>query len=259
MFLVDVIQLKFFFLILSRISGIFVFAPIFAVRSIPAQIKVSIILMMSYITYQIIPVNKLVVDIHLIYYGLTIVNEMLIGVVLGMLALMVLGVIQFAGKLTDILMGLHIASVMDPMTKEQQSMLGQFMYVLAILLFLFFDGHHYILQMIIKTFDVAPIGVFAFKPFLYPLFLKVFSSVFILGFQMAAPIVGITMLINVALGLGARAVPQMNVFLLGMPVKIGVGLLMLHILVIYLFPFYKDLFLIIKQTLIEYLGILSVG
>jgi flagellar biosynthetic protein FliR len=124
-------------------------------------------------------------------------------------------------------MGLSMSNVLDPMQDSQVSLTGNFIYIIAILFFLLLNGHHILLTALFKSYNVLPIDSFAFNETLFNNMLKVFSETFAIGFKISIPILAASLLAEVALGILAKTVPQMNVFVVGMPLKVGVGLLTL--------------------------------
>ncbi|MEI7942297.1 MAG: flagellar biosynthetic protein FliR [Candidatus Riflemargulisbacteria bacterium] len=235
-----------FLLIFVRVSGIFVTAPIFATRIIPVHIKVLISLYISYVVFQFHGQSSLAYkDIHILIFGILILTEAIIGTLIGFIASLAFNMIQFGGKLIDIIMGMHIASIMDPLTREQQSLVGQLQYIIVILLFLTFNGHHLIILGLLQSFDILPIGTLTFTTAFSETFMNILTQTFIIGMQFAAPVMAILFLIDFCLGVIAKSVPQMNVFLTGMPLKALAGFMMLFLL----FIFYGNYFLSIPELM----------
>ena len=143
---------------------------------------------------------------------------------------MILSAIQIAGGFIDFQMGFAIANVIDPQTGAQSPLMGQYLYTFGLLFLLSFNGHHLLIDGIYNSYRFIPID----QPWL-PLgktnvvlyFVRSFSSMFVVAFQMSAPIVGSLFLVDVALGIVARTVPQLNIFVVGLPVKIIVSFLII--------------------------------
>jgi flagellar biosynthetic protein FliR len=157
--------------------------------------------------------------------GLAVIREVLVGLSIGMGATMILSGIQKAGQIADTQMGLGLANVIDPMTNTQVSVMGQFFYTVAILVFLAVDGHHMLIQALVDSFSTVPLGQAHFTPALGTKMMSLFSQMFFIAFRVGAPIIGALFITNMVLGVVARTVPQMNVFIVGMPLNLGVGLL----------------------------------
>ncbi len=239
---VDLVAFKLYLLMGTRMSGIFMFAPIFGTRSVPMFMKVGLVAVTTYLFFVTIPMSKNVADVHLLVYAIYILKELSIGIAIGYVAQILFGAIQFAGKMIDMMMGLHVASVFDPMTHEQQSLMGQLLYIMAIFFFLQVDGHHIVIEAVGRSFYTLPIGALSIHHSLIDFFIQIVNTIFLVGLQIAAPIAAILFLIDFSLGLVAKAVPQMNVFLLGMPLKIMIGFMFLMVMLIYILPVLSQLF-----------------
>ena len=149
------------------------------------------------------------------------------GLILGFVVLLLFIGIQFAGQLAGLQMGFGIVNVIDPQSSEQVSIIGQFLNILAILLVLTLNGHHLILQGLVHSFEVVPLGGIEFKEVVMQKLVVLSNEVFIIAIKISIPVLLSLFLISVAMGILARTVPQMNVFIVGFPLKIGVGMAML--------------------------------
>ncbi len=217
-----------FLLIFTRISSFFVTAPLFAYRTIPVMQRLIIALMMAMVLAPTIPLDEpLAIDAT---YIMLILREVTVGLSLGIVAFMILSVVQIAGGFIDFQMGFAIANVIDPQTGAQSPLIGQFFNALALLLLLSLDGHHLMLDGLFYSYSFIPIdqlnlafGSAAFGEWI----VKLFALLFATAFQMAIPIVATLFLVDLALGITARTVPQLNIFVVGFPIKITVSFLVL--------------------------------
>jgi flagellar biosynthetic protein FliR len=204
--------------------------PVFSYRTIPTQYKIGLSFFLSWLIFY--SIHPPVMEINSMYFFL-ILKEALVGLLIGFTAYMIMSAIQIAGGLIDFQMGFSIANVIDPQTGAQSPLMGQYLYILGLLFFLSFNGHYLLIDGIYYSYQFIPIN----QPWL-PLgnsnvalyFVESFSSMFLVAFQMSVPIVGSLFLVDVALGIVARTVPQLNIFVVGMPVKIIVGFLIMIIL-----------------------------
>lgn len=167
------------------------------------------------------------VPAHLLDLVLILVREILLGALLALVASAVFAGIRFAGQLIGIQMGFSVASVIDPAGSGEVPLIGRFQELLALAVFLAADGHHLLLQGLSYSFEAVPPGGFPSLHDLPPLVLILGTTVFLTAIQVGAPVLGALFLTDTALGFVARAVPQMNVFLVGLPVKIMVGIFFL--------------------------------
>ncbi|WNR46659.1 flagellar biosynthetic protein FliR [Paenibacillus roseipurpureus] len=236
-----------FLLIFCRITSFFVVVPILSSRNVPMMFKVGLSVFISLIIFATIGTNK-TIPVDGVYL-LLIIREMLIGILLGFLAYIFFTVVQMAGSFMDMQIGFSMASVIDPLTGVSTPMLGNLKYMIAVLLFLSFDGHHYLIKAIIDSYKWVPIDNQLFSrmyngqvsDFLF----KSLSKMFYLSFQLAAPVVAALFLTDLGLGLLTRVAPQFNIFVIGAPLKMILGFFLLVILFPELISQFQQLFGII--------------
>ncbi|WP_372814079.1 flagellar biosynthetic protein FliR [Paenibacillus sp.] len=238
-----------FLLFFCRITSFFVVAPIFSGRNVPAQFKIGISVFVAFIAFVGAGTQSPVAMDSM--YVLLIIREILVGLCLGFVAYMFFTIVQIAGSFIDIQIGFGIANVIDPMTGTQSPVIGNLKFMVASMLFLSLNGHHYLLEAIMRSYEWIPLNNETFTKFyggqISDFMLKSFSSVFALSFQMAAPLIVAMFLTDVGLGLLARVAPQFNIFVIGLPVKLLLGLIML----VLLFPGYESLFSNIFAKMME--------
>lgn len=219
-----------YLLVLTRISAFFVTLPLFSYKAIPPVMRIGIAVLLSWVLVFTLNVPDLEINAA---YIMLVLKEAVVGLSIGIIAFMVMAAIQVAGGLIDFQMGFAIANVIDPQTGTQSPLMGQFFNSLALLLLLAVNGHHVLLDGMFYSYQFLPIDQ------LWPNFgnenvaehvLKTFTAVFAISFQMAVPIVATLFLVDLALGITARTVPQLNIFVIGFPIKIGVGFIVLFIM-----------------------------
>ncbi|SER06730.1 flagellar biosynthetic protein FliR [Gracilibacillus ureilyticus] len=242
-----------FVLILVRVLAFFVTIPIFSYRTIPNQLKIGIGFFLSWIMLYTIPIPDVAFDGA---YILLVMKEAIIGLMLGLIAYIILSAIQIAGGFIDFQMGFAIANVVDPQTGAQSPLIGQYFYVIAIIFLLLVDGHHLLINGLFYSFEIIPIDSLVSLNNL-SFILRTFSQMFVIAFQLSIPVVGCLFLVDVALGIMARTVPQLNVFVVGLPLKILVSFLVLFMFVPFYIAIVQKLFsytLETMQSLIHILG-----
>lgn len=231
----EILQQSFpvFLLIFCRMTAFFVISPIFSSRSVPNTFKIGIALFISLLIF-LLKGTSVTISEEPGIYVLLVLREVLIGLLLGYVAYLMFTVIQMAGSFIDIQTGFGIASVFDPLTGASAPMIGNFKYMFAILMFLSMNGHHYLIQSVLYSYDWIPLDAEIMSKMMdgsiSEFLIRTFSNSFMIAFQMAAPIVIAMFLTDVGLGFLARSAPQFNIFVIGVPVKIIVGLLMLMLL-----------------------------
>lgn len=222
-------ELSVLLLIIVRVSAFFLIVPFFSYRTIPPQLKIAFALMLSFMMYYTFNVEAFPIDGQ---YILLIMKEAIIGLTIGLVAYIVTSAVQIAGGFIDFQTGFALANIVDPQTGTQSPLMGQFFNFLMIFVLLAINGHHLILDGIFYSYQFIPLDSF------YPNFgdvdtiemiMKLFAAVFAVAFQMSAPIIATLFLVTVALGITGRTVPQLNIFVVGFPIKIAISFLLLFI------------------------------
>ena len=155
------------------------------------------------------------------------IKEMLIGFIIGLFFAILFNAVRMGGNIIGYQIGLLVAQVMDPETNSNVSMVGEFLYTLALLIFLAIDGHHAILSAFADSYKMIPVGIFNFAGPAGEMLIKFTAYAFTIAIKLAAPVMITLFLVTVSLGIVARTVPQMNIFIVGLPLKIGIGFLVL--------------------------------
>lgn len=245
-----------FMLIFCRMTAFFVVSPIFSSRSVPNTFKVGISGIIAVVILLTIGPNQAIPND--LGYILVILREILVGLLIGYVANLIFSVIQMSGSFIDVQIGFGIANVIDPMTGASAPVLGNLKYIIATLVFLSMNGHHYLLDAVIRSYNWVPLSNQVFQQIyngsLADFLAQTFSQAFMLAFQMSAPLVVALFVTDVALGFLARTAPQFNIFVIGIPVKIIVGLLVLLVLVPGFIVAFQALFEVLFRALHDLLG-----
>jgi flagellar biosynthetic protein FliR len=219
-------KFELFLLILVRMSSLFVITPVFGGRNVPSYLKIAFAFFCSVILVTLI--KDVTVDAANVYsYAALILKELAIGIILGYTSYLVFSALFLAGQIIDTQIGFGMVNVLDPMHDSQIPLTGNFIYIITLLIFVMMNGHHVLLTALFKSYNVLPINSFAFNDVLYNNMLNIFFETFALGFKISIPILAASLLAEISLGILAKTVPQMNVFVVGMPLKVGVGLVTL--------------------------------
>lgn len=245
-----------FLLIFCRVTTFFVIAPLISSRNVPTRFKVGLATMVAILVYLSYGTTQTAAFDG--EYVLLIIREMLIGLLLGYVAYMMIIAIQIAGAVLDIQIGFGMASVFDPTTGAVTPLTGNFKYMIAMLLFLSMNGHHRLLDAIVYSYNWVPIDNELFMRIydgsLMEFLVKAFSMVMVVAFQMAAPIVVALFLTDVGLGFLAKTAPQFNIFVIGIPIKIIVGLVLMLLLMPSLTYIFDHLFSLMSESMQGFLG-----
>lgn len=214
-----------FLLVTLRITGLFTTAPVFQSRNLPPAIRLGLVLFISLVLTPVIPGSAGVSSLPAL--GLLAVQEILVGLVMGFMVSMALAAVQVAGQLIDVPIGFGMVNVLDPQTGVGMPVLGQLQHIIALWFFLLVDGHHLLLRALVESYRLLPAGGTPFFLRGTALVVKGFSNMFLLGFTIALPIVGVLFLTSIGLGILVRLIPQINVFMVGYPLKILIGFILL--------------------------------
>jgi len=231
----DLLPLVFIFI---RVGVVFSLAPFFGSEIIPRRVMAIIALFLSLILLPVTP--PLAIDtqaLNVLTLLMYLLHEVLLGVSIGLAVQVIFAGVQIAGELMGYSIGFSIVNVLDPVTGTQAPITSNFFYILAFLLFLALDGHHMFIKAIQESFTLAPIGVGLPRPGFYQAALRYAADMFVIGLKLAAPVLGALLIINVALGLISRAIPQINIFIVSFPIMIAMGMIFI-ILTIKMTPFF---------------------
>lgn len=238
-----------FLLIFVRVTSFFLMMPLFSYRTIPARHKIGLGFFLAWIMFY--TVEAPLFEINGAYF-LLIMKEALVGILVGFIAYLILSAIQIAGGFIDFQMGFAIANVIDPQTGAQSPLSGQYFYIITLLFLLSVNGHHLLIDGVYYSYQFIPLDQ-AWIPFgdenMVEYVVKSFSSMFMIALQMALPVVGSLFLVDVALGIVARTVPQLNVFVVGLPLKIGVSFIVIFAVMAIMMGVVSQLFELMLGTM----------
>lgn len=254
------VNFQLFILILVRVTGLFVASPIFGRNNIPAIAKIGLSVTLALILLPL-KINTLFLDIEnirmLIFWS---ISEFLIGLIIGFIAFIYFNIVYLAGTVVDVQMGFGMVNIMDPETNAQMPIMGGFYNILITLVFFTINGHHQLIKSLIHSYEILPIGFnILVNENLINYLIKMLIEMFVLALQLSAPILIAIFLVNVILGILARTMPQMNIFIVGMPLKIAIGIIIILISLRFFIPYSEILFNKMFQSIYEFMQILSEG
>jgi len=225
----NILNVEFFLLIFMRITSFFVAGPFFSMRGIPTIMKIGFSFAITVIVYFTTPVIMLDINSPAVFY-LLIIKEVLVGLTLGFITNLVFISIQMAGQLTDIQVGFSMSAMLDPVSQSSVSIYGRIYNWIGLVLFFILNGHYFLLYFLAESFRISPFGLANISGIGMEYIITFFSRNFLIAFQMSIPIVLIIFMTDVIMGFIARTVPQLNIFIFGLPLKALVGLLAFVIL-----------------------------
>ena len=224
-----------FLLVLTRISGIFIVAPFLGSQNIPQYFRVGIAFAMTLVIYPVVMQRiNFVAPPTVLAYTFSVLSELFVGWLIGFVAYICLMAVNMAGKIMDLQAGFAVVNEMDPTSGQQNPLIGSFLYYLTLIVFVLANGHHVLITALVNSIDVIPITGVQLNTSLATIMVDFTANIFLTGMKIAMPLTFAILLTNVSLGVLARTMPQMNIFVVGIPMQIVVGLFTLAIVV----PFY---------------------
>ncbi len=245
-------DLEYFLLILVRISCFVYIAPFFGMSNVPRRVKIGFSIFLAYLIFHVVERTDVVYD-TLLGYAVIVMKEALTGFLIGWGAQICTTVTSFAGSIADMEIGLSMISLMDPTTREQATFTGVF-YQYLFTLFLIITGmYQYLLQALVDTFTLIPINGAVFKTeALLESVIMFLGDYITIGFRIILPIFCTMILLNCVLGVLAKVSPQLNMFAVGMQLKVLVGLVILF-LTIRMLPLASDyVFTQMKRMIVSF-------
>lgn len=218
---------------LTRILGLITAAPLFGNKSVPVRVKVALGVMLAAIMAPTIPAAPAADPLSLAGF-LILLQELLIGLSMGFAMRVIFAAIEMAGEVSSMTMGLGFATFFDPLSQGRSSAVSQFMALVATMAFLAVNAHLVLLEALAESFYTLPISASPISVGAPYEMARWGGKIFAAGLQMALPIVAALLITNIALGILTRAAPQLNLFGIGFPITLGVGLLVISLLMPYL-------------------------
>lgn len=241
-------------LVFIRFLGFFITSPIFGGSNAPIYSKIGFSFIISTILLSTMPTITVTYDNHILGYLVLILKEMIVGMLFGFIIYLILSIFYLAGQLIDYQIGFSMVSVLDPLSNIQVPITGNLYYFMVLTIFLLINGHHKIIQALFYSYEVLPIGEVILNNELIGYYIIILTNMFTIAIKIASPIIGAILILDVALGILARTAPQMNMFVIGLPLKLIIGLMCLIVVVplftmIYDFveeEMFRQLFTVIK-------------
>ena len=221
----------FVLLIFVRIVSAFFAAPVLGHKAFPALAKIFVAFLLAYVVYFSLPDKTLKIEITQWSLAANIFKEAITGLILGFSLNLVFYGVSYAGTLIGFDMELAMAEVFNPGEDVSNNAVGEVFYLGAMLVFLLINGHHFLIQALSYSFKIIPLGKFSVTKPVYDLLLVYSASVFVIAVKIASPILVSFFLVNIAEGILARIIPQMQVFFVTQPLKLIMGFLMLAFIV----------------------------
>ncbi len=214
-----------FILLFFRFAAMFMTTPIFSHQNIPISVKSALAFTFAIVFYSSMP--ELNIPINIVSVILAILSEMFFGLAIGLILQIAYNAITFAGGQISFMMGFSMASAIDPQTGVSMPIISQFLSLLALMILLSVDMHHWLLLFIDNSLSQVPLGGFLMQENLFKYTIEASSKMFLVGFVIAFPIIAITFLQDVIFGMLMKTMPQFNLLVIGFPIKIAFAFIVL--------------------------------
>ena len=246
-------ELEYFLLIMTRVTCFIYIAPFFGMENTPNRVKIGLGFFVSFLLYETMTPHIYVEYSTLLQYAIIIMREAVTGLIIGFSAQMCLSIVSFAGRVIDMEIGFSMLNQMDPTTKEQATITGIYYQYVVMLMLIITGMYQYILKALVETFTPIPLnGAVFHKELLYNAFLNYLTSYITIGFRICLPIFAVSLILNAVLGILAKVAPQLNMFSVGMQLKVFVGLGLLFFTTVMLPGIANFIFIQMKTMMVSF-------
>jgi len=235
-------QFQIFLLIVMRVAFILFMMPLLGASNVPVIVKAGLTLTVSLTLLPVVQIHPSLFPSEPFQFVFFMIVECLIGFILGLTVKMLFAAIQLAGEFVGFQMGLAMAQVVDPQSGVGATLIAQFYYFLALLIFLSVNGHHWFFKALVQSFRLLPPGEIYLREGLFGYVVSLSTKMFVLGIKISAPVMAILILAEVAMGLVAKMVPQINILITSFPITIGLGMIFIGLSLELLVPYLRNLF-----------------
>ncbi len=223
-------------LVLVRVASIIFLMPVFGGKTIPLHVKAGLCLAIAIAMTPFVPVDKDTFPEDAAGFFFLVLAEFLVGLTLSLMLRMILAGLQTAAHIAGFQMGFSVASAIDPLSGAQSLVVTEFVYFAAIVLFLASNGHHALLRVVHESFAALPVGGAGLSGPVATLIMDMAGEMFVLSIKLMAPVIAILLFVQVALGILARTVPQINILMMSFNITIAVGLVFFGLTLRFFWP-----------------------
>ena len=247
----SLLTVEYFLLILVRISCFIYIAPFFGMSNTPGRVKIGLSFFISLILYQVLP-KESVEYTGMIGYSIIVLKEGITGLLIGYAANICNSIILLAGNLLDMNIGFSMATEYNPQMQTQTTVSGNLYYYLVLLLLVVSNMHHYILRALTDSYQLIPVNGQIFRwDYLLQGMITYMTDCFVIAFRIILPVFACIMILNCILGIMAKVSPQMNMFAVGMQLKVLLGLVVMFLTIGLLVNVSDFIFEEMKRTIVS--------
>lgn len=213
-----------FCLVFVRIISFLGISPIFMIKGIPNLLKAALGLIISFMVSGFVNYNPAAVPTSMIGLASAAAGECLFGLAMGFMTTLIFQAVRMSGQLMDMQVGFSMVSEFDVTSSTNVTLLGNLTYLIGLMIFFLINGHHVLIESLITSFDLVPVLGVNIPPEINAYVLELFTKMFVLSLKLAAPVIIVLFITEFTIGLISRTVPQLNILMLSLPLKILVGL-----------------------------------
>lgn len=218
-------ELEYFLIVLMRVLGCVMVSPFFSYNATPRRVRAALSVAIAYLVYHATLPHEVILYNTVMGYALILIKESVVGMLVGLSTMMATSILMFAGRMVDMEIGFSMVNAMDPTTRENATITGLYYQYTVMIILLFSDMHQYIIKALCETFELIPVNGAVFDTdAMLTGFIKFMSSYLNIGFRICLPVFCCILIANVVLGILAKVAPQMNMFSVGMQIKVMFGL-----------------------------------
>ena len=235
-------QVAVFMLVMMRTGAVIFSAPVFGSPNVPAQLKAATTVLVSLSIFPLINIPVQLVGSDILHFILYAIRETLVGLMLGFIVSLLMNSFFIAGQTIDTQMGIGITNIIDPVLRTNIPTMGQIWFLVATLIFLAIGGPYYMIKSLLWSYEVLPLSSLKLPSTYGAGLLRFSADMWLVGLKVGAPAIGTLLLTMIGVGVIAKSVPQMNVFIVGFPLTLSIGIFTVYLSMAWFLPLVEDLF-----------------
>jgi len=246
-----------FFIVFVRIGSFVVFVPFFNNSAFIVFIKVGFVLAMTFLLLPILPLGSWSVPVSLIGFTLILAGEAMVGLLTGFVFLAALTSLELLGQMVGFQMAFAMARALDPAMREQKNLISVVLIFLGVYLFIVFGGDRYLLKTLAESFAILEPGTMVVGEKVLGQMVRLLQAAFIAGLRLASPLILVLLAVDLTLGIIGKTSQKMQIFFVGLPLKVGLGLIGLTMLVDFVRALWSGEALLISERAAELFAMLK--
>lgn len=243
-----------FAVVLARVGGVVTFAPFWNHKAVNTKIRALLAMVIALIVTPVLMPHIATPPTEVVNLVLLLGGELIIGFILGFAGRLIFSALEMAASLVGFQMGLSLASTIDPATQAQTAALGIMAQMIGLMVMLGIDGHHWMLEITVRSFQLISPGGMAMNGSIAEIMLRLSADAFAVGVALASPAIIVLLALDSLLAIAGRVSPKLEVLILGFPLKIGVGLWLLGASILFLPGAIRTAFTTLRHTVNRLLG-----